>query len=62
MAYKDEYKIARLLTDKTFMRQVRSQFSGDLKIKNQLAPPFLGSVKNSSHFSFGSGSGPGLSR
>ncbi len=41
MAYKDEYEIARLLTDDSFMRQVRSQFSGDLKIKHHLAPPLL---------------------
>jgi indolepyruvate ferredoxin oxidoreductase len=41
MAYKDEYEIARLLTDESFMRKVRSQFSGDLKIKFQLAPPML---------------------
>jgi indolepyruvate ferredoxin oxidoreductase len=41
MAYKDEYEIARLLTDESFMRQVRSQFSGDLKIKLHLAPPLF---------------------
>ncbi len=41
MAYKDEYEIARLLTDDSFMRQVRSQFSGDLKIKHHLAPPLF---------------------
>lgn len=41
MAYKDEYEIARLLTDKSSMRQVRSQFSGDLKIKFHLAPPLF---------------------
>ena len=41
MAYKDEYEIARLLTDDSFMRQVRSQFSGDLKIKLHLAPPLF---------------------
>jgi indolepyruvate ferredoxin oxidoreductase len=41
MAYKDEYEIARLLTDKTFQQQIRSQFSGDLKIKYNLAPPLL---------------------
>ncbi len=41
MAYKDEYEIARLLTDESFMRQVRSQFSGDLKIKYHMAPPLI---------------------
>jgi indolepyruvate ferredoxin oxidoreductase len=41
MAYKDEYEIARLLTDDTFTQQVRSQFSGDLKIKYHLAPPLF---------------------
>ena len=41
MAYKDEYEIARLLTDDSFMQQVRAQFSGKLKIKHHLAPPLL---------------------
>jgi indolepyruvate ferredoxin oxidoreductase len=41
MAYKDEYEIARLLTHETFLRQIRAQFSGDLKIKHHLAPPLF---------------------
>jgi len=41
MAYKDEYEIARLLTHEAFLRQIRAQFSGDLKIKHHLAPPLF---------------------
>ncbi|MEE8495314.1 MAG: indolepyruvate ferredoxin oxidoreductase family protein [Xanthomonadales bacterium] len=41
MAYKDEYEIARLLTDESFMQQVRAQFSGKFKIKHHLAPPLF---------------------
>ncbi|KFG90915.1 Pyruvate ferredoxin/flavodoxin oxidoreductase [Sphingobium herbicidovorans NBRC 16415] len=41
MRYKDEYEVARLLTDPQRMAEVRSQFSGDLKISYNLAPPLL---------------------
>jgi indolepyruvate ferredoxin oxidoreductase len=39
MAYKDEYEVARLYTDGTFLEQVRSQFEGDYKLEFNLAPP-----------------------
>ncbi|QJE73749.1 indolepyruvate ferredoxin oxidoreductase family protein [Aerophototrophica crusticola] len=39
MAYKDEYEVARLYTDTTFLKQVASQFEGDYKLKFHLAPP-----------------------
>ncbi len=42
MAVKDEYEVARLYTDGAFLRQVRSQFEGDLKFEFHLAPPILG--------------------
>ncbi len=41
LAYKDEYEVARLYTDGTFLQSVRSQFEGDYKIKFHLAPPLL---------------------
>ncbi|WP_255468570.1 indolepyruvate ferredoxin oxidoreductase family protein [Reyranella sp. CPCC 100927] len=41
LAYKDEYEVARLYTDGTFLRQVHSQFEGDYKLKFHLAPPLL---------------------
>jgi indolepyruvate ferredoxin oxidoreductase len=41
MAYKDEYEVARLYTDPSFMKQVREQFSGDFKMSFHLAPPTL---------------------
>jgi indolepyruvate ferredoxin oxidoreductase len=41
MAYKDEYEVARLYTDPSFMRRVREQFSGDFRMTFHLAPPML---------------------
>jgi len=41
MAYKDEYEVARLYTDPAFMKQVRTQFSGNFKLTFHLAPPKL---------------------
>ncbi len=44
LAYKDEYEVARLLTDPAFERQIRDQFEGDYKISFNLAPPMLPGV------------------
>jgi indolepyruvate ferredoxin oxidoreductase len=42
MAYKDEYEVARLYTDGTFLRQVAQSFAGDnLRFEFHLAPPLL---------------------
>ncbi len=41
MAYKDEYEVARLHTNKEFSRQLRATISGKPKITYHLAPPFL---------------------
>ena len=41
MAYKDEYEVARLYTDSSFMDKVNAQFEGDFKLKFHLAPPLL---------------------
>ncbi len=41
MAYKDEYEVARLHTDKTFLDKVAGQFEGDYKLHYHLAPPLL---------------------
>ncbi len=41
MAYKDEYEVARLHTDKAFLTKLNAQFEGDFKIKYHLAPPLL---------------------
>ena len=45
MAYKDEYEVARLHTDTTFLTKVNAMFEGDFKINYNLAPPML-SKKN----------------
>ncbi|NWG23911.1 MAG: indolepyruvate ferredoxin oxidoreductase family protein [Pseudorhodoplanes sp.] len=45
MAYKDEYEVARLYTDGTFLRQVADSFEGDtLRFEFHLAPPLLAKV------------------
>jgi indolepyruvate ferredoxin oxidoreductase len=41
MAYKDEYEVARLHTDRAFMEKIEGMFEGDYKIKFHLAPPLL---------------------
>ncbi len=39
MAYKDEYEVARLHTDKAFTDRIAAMFEGDYKIVHHLAPP-----------------------
>ena len=39
MAYKDEYEVARLHTQKEFTDKIASMFEGDYKIVHHLAPP-----------------------
>jgi indolepyruvate ferredoxin oxidoreductase len=42
MAYKDEYEVARLYTDGSFLSQVQAEFGGDnLRFEFHLAPPLL---------------------
>jgi indolepyruvate ferredoxin oxidoreductase len=41
MAYKDEYEVARLHTDKAFLARIGAQFEGDFKLHHHLAPPLL---------------------
>jgi indolepyruvate ferredoxin oxidoreductase len=41
MAYKDEYEVARLYTDGSFLRQLREQFEGDVQLEFHMAPPLL---------------------
>ena len=42
MAYKDEYEVARLYTDGSFLKQVASEFDGEkLRFEFHLAPPLL---------------------
>ncbi len=42
MAVKDEYEVARLYTDGSFLKQVAATFDGDLRFEFHLAPPILG--------------------
>jgi len=39
LSYKDEYEVARLHTDTSFLNAVREQFTGDYKLNFHLAPP-----------------------
>ena len=41
MAYKDEYEVARLHTDKKFTDKIAAQFEGDYKLVHHLAPPLM---------------------
>jgi indolepyruvate ferredoxin oxidoreductase len=41
MAYKDEYEVARLHTDRTFLDRVNGMFEGDFKLNYHLAPPII---------------------
>ena len=41
MAYKDEYEVARLYSDKEYMNKLRDTFEGDFKLQFHLAPPLL---------------------
>ena len=41
MAYKDEYEVARLHTDRAFTDRVASMFEGDYKLVHHLAPPAI---------------------
>jgi indolepyruvate ferredoxin oxidoreductase len=41
MAYKDEYEVARLYTDGTFEKKLRTQFDDGFTLEYHLAPPLL---------------------
>ncbi len=41
IAYKDEYEVARLYTDRTFRDSLHRQFEGDFTLEFHLAPPLL---------------------
>ena len=41
MAYKDEYEVARLHTDKSFTDKIEALFEGDYKLVHHLAPPAI---------------------
>jgi len=41
MAYKDEYEVARLHSDRSFLDKVAAQFEGDYRLNYHLAPPLL---------------------
>jgi indolepyruvate ferredoxin oxidoreductase len=42
MAYKDEYEVARLYTDGSFLKQLKQEFDGDIRLEFHLAPPIMG--------------------
>jgi indolepyruvate ferredoxin oxidoreductase len=41
MAYKDEYEVARLHTDKAFLQKIDGMFEGDYTLNYHLAPPLM---------------------
>ncbi|WP_109468559.1 indolepyruvate ferredoxin oxidoreductase family protein [Albibacillus kandeliae] len=46
MAYKDEYEVARLMTQTGFEDRLKQDFEGDMKVHYHMAPPFLPSKKD----------------
>jgi len=44
LAYKDEYEVARLLTDPSFEQSIHDRFEGAFKVNFHLAPPSLPGV------------------
>jgi indolepyruvate ferredoxin oxidoreductase len=41
LAYKDEYEVARLLSDPAFLERIAQRFEGDYEINFHLAPPLV---------------------
>ena len=41
LAYKDEYEVARLYSDGSFIQQLEAQFAGDYRLQFHLAPSWL---------------------
>src|SRR5204863_3522805 len=50
MAYKDEYEVARLHTDKSFLDRIGAQFEGEYKLVYHLAPPMLARKNDKGEF------------
>jgi indolepyruvate ferredoxin oxidoreductase len=44
LAYKDEYEVARLLTDPAFEQELKETFEGDGKLSFHLAPPLISKI------------------
>jgi indolepyruvate ferredoxin oxidoreductase len=44
IAYKDEYEVARLLTDPAFEQELKETFEGDGKLSFHLAPPLISKI------------------
>jgi indolepyruvate ferredoxin oxidoreductase len=49
MAYKDEYEVARLHSDKAFREKIAGMFEGDYKLKFHLAPPLTAKRDDKGH-------------
>ncbi|MDB6000680.1 MAG: indolepyruvate ferredoxin oxidoreductase family protein, partial [Rhizobacter sp.] len=49
MAYKDEYEVARLHTDRSFADKIAAQFEGNYKLNYHLAPPLLARRNSEGH-------------
>jgi indolepyruvate ferredoxin oxidoreductase len=49
MAYKDEYEVARLYTDRAFMQKLKQQLDGKLRLGFHFAPPLFSSKDAQGH-------------
>lgn len=44
LAYKDEYEVARLYTDGSFLDKLKAEFGGDYKLEFNMAPSIFGGI------------------
>ena len=58
MAYKDEYEVARLLTQRTFQERVKEMFTGPVRMKFNLQPPLVRGFGVKRKVAFGAWSRP----
>lgn len=49
MAYKDEYEVARLYTDRAFMQKLKQQLDGKMRLSFNFAPPLFSSKDAKGH-------------
>jgi indolepyruvate ferredoxin oxidoreductase len=59
-AYKDEYEVARLLTDREFEAKLTTEVPGGTKMRYRLHPPLLRAMGRDKKIAFGPWLRPGL--
>src|SRR3546814_12599038 len=62
MAYKDEYEVARLFTNREFRQTLRDRFEGDFTLKFHLPPPQLAKLDTFTYIPRKLTHGPGMEK